>query len=57
MESKNTNQTNFRISIIRFRKSFNQVNIGYPKIDLWISKNRFMDIQKSNYGYPKIHMI
>ena len=27
-------------------------NYGYPKIELWISKNR----QKSNYGYPKIEL-
>ena len=24
--------------------------------DLWISKNRIMDIQKSIYGYPKIEL-
>ena len=29
--------------------SKNQTNLGYPKIELWISKNRIMDIQKSNY--------
>ena len=46
---------------------------GYPKIELWISKNRIMDIlnsagfldiqkwiidiQKSNYRYPEFSMI
>ena len=36
--------------------SLNLVNIGYPKIELWISKNRIIDIQKSIYGYPKIEL-
>ena len=47
-------------------------NFGYPKIELWISKNRIMDIlnsvgcldiqkwifgyPKMNYGYPKIEL-
>ena len=38
--------------------------VGYPKIELWISKKRimdilnsagFLDIQKWIFGYPKIH--
>ena len=37
---------------------------GYPKIELWIPKNRikeilnsagFLDIQKWIFGHPKIH--
>ena len=37
---------------------------GYPKIELWISKNQimdilnsagFLDIQKRSFGYPKLH--
>ena len=27
---------------------------GYPKNELWISKNQFMDILKYIFGYPKI---
>ena len=44
---------------------YSYLNYGYPKIHFWISKNldelwivcnvflnRFLDIQKSNYGHP-----
>ena len=35
-----------------------KLNYGYPYIrSLWISKKRIMDIQKSNYRYPKFKLI
>ena len=50
------------------KEIFFKMNYGYPKIELWISlnqiimdiqkkKKRIMDIQKSNYGYPKFKLI
>ena len=63
----------FRISIIRSKNEFriSQNNYGYLKLFLDIQKcnfrisinrfldvhNSFLDIQKSIYGYPKIHFL
>lgn len=52
----------FLISTNRLMNIHNSIS-GYPLIELWVSniqayyswiaENRFMDIPKLNYGYPK----
>ena len=50
----------FLISINQFldiQKSVEYWMSIIQSVEYWMSKNRIMDIQKSNYGYPKFSII